>query len=64
MSVGTSLSEVRKTANLSTGELSKRTRIPESVIEDFDSQYKRLFHDSLKNPKALEIINQSEILSN
>jgi cytoskeleton protein RodZ len=36
MSVGTSLSEVRKTAGLSTGELSKRTRIPESVIEDLE----------------------------
>ena len=36
MSVGTSLSEVRKTANLSTGELSKRTRIPETVIEDLE----------------------------
>jgi cytoskeletal protein RodZ len=36
MSVGTSLREVRKTANLSVGELSKRTRIPESVIEDLE----------------------------
>lgn len=36
MSVGTSLREVRKTAGLSSGELSKRTRIPESVIEDLE----------------------------
>ena len=36
MSVGTSLREVRKTASLSTSELSKRTRIPESVIEDLE----------------------------
>jgi len=36
MSVGASLTEVRKTASLSTGELSKRTRIPESVIEDLE----------------------------
>ena len=36
MSVGTSLREVRKTAGLSTSELSKRTRIPESVIEDLE----------------------------
>ena len=36
MSVGTSLREVRKTANLSVGELSKRSRIPESVIEDLE----------------------------
>lgn len=36
MSVGASLTEVRKTASLSTSELSKRTRIPESVIEDLE----------------------------
>jgi len=36
MSVGASLTEVRKAAGLSTGELSKRTRIPESVIEDLE----------------------------
>ena len=36
MSVGTSLSEVRKAAGLSTSELSNRTRIPESVIEDLE----------------------------
>jgi cytoskeleton protein RodZ len=36
MSVGASLTEVRKAAALSTGELSKRTRIPESVIEDLE----------------------------
>ncbi|MEY2722454.1 MAG: helix-turn-helix domain-containing protein [Candidatus Nanopelagicaceae bacterium] len=36
MSVGASLLEVRKAAGLSTSELSKRTRIPESVIEDLE----------------------------
>lgn len=36
MSVGTSLREVRTTAGLSVSELSKRTRIPESVIEDLE----------------------------
>lgn len=36
MSVGTSLREVRETAGLSTFELSRRTRIPESVIEDLE----------------------------
>ena len=36
MSVGASLIEVRKAAALSTSELSKRTRIPESVIEDLE----------------------------
>ena len=36
MSVGMALREVRKTAGLSTAELSKRTRIPESVIEDLE----------------------------
>ena len=36
MSVGASLLEVRKAAGLSTNELSKRTRIPASVIEDLE----------------------------
>ena len=36
MSVGASLLEVRKAAGLSTSELSKRTRIPASVIEDLE----------------------------
>ena len=36
MSVGTSLREVRKAAGLSASELSRRTRIPESVIEDLE----------------------------
>lgn len=36
MSVGASLLEVRKAASLSTSELSKRTRIPASVIEDLE----------------------------
>lgn len=36
MSVGTSLTEVRKSAGFSFSELSKRTRIPESVIEDLE----------------------------
>lgn len=36
MSVGASLVEVRKAAGLSISELSKRTRIPESVLEDLE----------------------------
>lgn len=37
MSVGTSLREIRKTAGYSVNELARRTRIPESVIEDLEN---------------------------
>lgn len=37
MSVGVSLREIRKAAGFSVNELSSRTRIPESVIEDLES---------------------------
>lgn len=37
MSVGNSLREIRKTAGFSVNELARRTRIPESVIEDLEN---------------------------
>lgn len=37
MSVGTSLREIRKAAGYSVNELARRTRIPESVIEDLEN---------------------------
>ena len=36
MSVGTRLKEIRKSANLTVEQLSARTRIPSSVIEDLE----------------------------
>ena len=36
MSLGSSLREVRKSSGYSIAELSARTRIPESVIEDLE----------------------------
>lgn len=37
MSVGTSLQEIRKAAGFTVNELARRTRIPESVIEDLEN---------------------------